>query len=104
MITVDDAKISALEFLTGEWELSEIDRAWLEVLDARLLNNGRWYVVEIGVKDLPDKWVLQIYEEGNCDPCYTFVSPYKDGDISAGLESLPESLSIALQEERNGHI
>ncbi len=104
MITLDDAKTSALGFLMGEWEFSESDRAWLNVLDARPINNGRWYVVEIGVKDLPDKWVFQVYEEGTCDPCYTFVSPFKNSDVTARLDTLPEPIAIALEQEREGHI
>jgi hypothetical protein len=104
MLTPDDAKTAALSFLMGEWELSENERSWLDVLDARLMNNGRWHVVEIGVKDLPDKWVFQVYEEGTCDPCYTFISPYKNSDVTEGLETVPEPLAIALQEEREGHI
>jgi hypothetical protein len=31
-----------------------------------------WYVVEIGVEGLSDKWVLQVYDTGECDPSYTF--------------------------------
>jgi hypothetical protein len=104
MLTIDDAKNAALAFLMGEWELSESDRVWLDILDARLMNNGRWHVVEIGIKDLPDKWVFQVYEEGTCDPCYSFISPHKGGDTGAGLAPLPEPLAIALEEERGGHI
>jgi hypothetical protein len=104
MVTIDDAKVSALDFLMGEWELSENEQEWLNILDVRLLPNGRWYVVEIGVKNLPDKWVMQIYEEGECDPCYTFVSPFKDNDVTANLESLPPPLAIALEKERSGYI
>jgi hypothetical protein len=104
MITVTDAKTSALDFLMEEWEFSEIDRECLDILDARLMTNARWYVVEIGVKGLPDKWVFQIYEEGDCDPCYTFVSPFKNGDITTDLEKVTENLAIALKKERGGYI
>ncbi|WP_316436186.1 hypothetical protein [Leptolyngbya sp. NK1-12] len=60
-----------------------------------------WYVVEIGVAGLPDKWVVQVYDTGECDPSYTFVSPVKATEADTGLEDLPEAIAQVLASERS---
>ncbi|MGK7934045.1 MAG: hypothetical protein AB4041_21805 [Microcystaceae cyanobacterium] len=103
-ITLTQAQQSALDFLVEEWQLSPTEREWLTVIDARSIPDGWWYIVELGVKDLPDKWIIQVFDDGECDPCYTFTSPFSQENISDHLENLPEKLALTLQEERKGYI
>jgi hypothetical protein len=59
-----------------------------------------WSVVEIGVEGLPDKWVLQVWDTGECDPSYTFASPIKAA--TPDLEEFPEPVAHAIATERKG--
>jgi hypothetical protein len=57
--------------------------------------------VEIGIEGLPDKWIIQVYDETkDCDPCFTFYSPVKASHSETGLEELPESLAEILRSQR----
>ncbi len=58
-------------------------------------------MVQIGVEGLPDKWVIQVYDETkDCDPCFTFTSPVNASESETGLEELPESIAEILRSER----
>ncbi|MGF1458093.1 MAG: hypothetical protein ACFBSG_03615 [Leptolyngbyaceae cyanobacterium] len=76
------------------------DREFFAVLSNRE-SGSEWYVVEIGVEGLPDKWILQVFDTGNCDPCYTFSSPMPAGE-DADLQEFPPSIATAIATERNG--
>lgn len=92
-----NAENIALDFLMAEWEFSSADREWFSILSARPIGEN-WYVVEIGVEGLPDKWIFQVYDTGNCDPNYTFISPMSD--IDSDLDELPERIAQVLLSER----
>ena len=95
-----DAEQLALDYFLEDWEIPEDDRDFFVALDSREVED-RWYVVEIGVEGLPDKWVIQVYDETkDCDPCFTFVSPIKDSESDTGLEEMPESIAEILRSER----
>lgn len=90
----------AIAFLANDLELETDDREWFAVLDVRPIGET-WYVVEIGVEGLPDKWVLQVYDTGECDPSYTFSSPVKATESDTGLEDMPEAIAQILMAERS---
>jgi len=98
-ITEAEAKELAIDFLMTDLNIPEEDWEWFSVLSARPIGES-WYVVEIGVEGLPDKWVLQVYDTKECDPNYTFVSPIKEG--TSDLEDMPESVAQILTTERTG--
>lgn len=52
-----EAEQLALDFLMEEWDMAQEDREWFAVLGSRFVKDS-WYVVEIGVEGLPDKWVI----------------------------------------------
>ncbi|UBF28717.1 hypothetical protein K9N68_13235 [Kovacikia minuta CCNUW1] len=62
-----------------------------------------WHVVAIGVEGLPDQWVLQIYDTGECDPNYTFKSPVNATEADTGLDDLPAAIAHLLATERSQH-
>ncbi len=93
-----EAQTKALHFLAGEWELNTSDQEWLMVLTTRLIGES-WYVVEIGVEGLPDKWAIQVYDTGQCDPDYTFLSPIASLD-AAETEDFPTAIAAMLAAER----
>ncbi|MEL7036495.1 MAG: hypothetical protein AAFO04_12860 [Cyanobacteria bacterium J06592_8] len=103
MVTQLDAKQLAIDFLAEDLGLLDEEKEWLTVLDSRLIDDG-WYIVEVGVEGLPDKWVVQVYENGECDPCYTFISPVLAAEITTDLEDLPEGIVMAIESERAGQI
>ncbi|NJK74755.1 MAG: hypothetical protein HC849_06955 [Oscillatoriales cyanobacterium RU_3_3] len=90
----------AMEFLTNDLDISIDDREWFSVLDVRPIGET-WYVVEIGIEGLPDKWVLQVYDTRECDPSYTFSSPIKATESDTGLEDMPEAIAQILMAERS---
>ena len=101
-LTSTDAKQLALDFFLEDWEIPEDEHDFFVPLGSREVDN-RWYVVEIGVEGLPDKWVIQVYDETkDCDPCFTFVSPIKASERETGLEEMPESIAQILRSERQG--
>ncbi len=96
----NDAEQLALDFFLEDWEIPEDDYECFVVLESRAIED-RWYVVQIGVEGLPDKWVIQVYDETkDCDPCFTFISPIKASESETGLEELPESIAEILRSER----
>lgn len=99
-LTATDAEQLALNFFLEDWEIPEEDRDFFVPIDSRSVDD-RWYVVEIAVEGLPDKWVIQVYDETkDCDPCFTFVTPIKASESETGLEELPESIAEILRSER----
>lgn len=99
-MTPTEAEQLGLNFLIGEWDISKDDQEWFAILASRLIKDG-WYIVEIGVEGLPDKWVVQVYDNGECDPNYTFTSPVSAADGTADLVELPESIAEVIASERN---
>ncbi|MGK7938990.1 MAG: hypothetical protein AB4062_02295 [Crocosphaera sp.] len=104
MISLSEAEQKAIEFIVEEWQLSNQEKDLLTIEDSRKIDDKWWYIVEVAVNNLPDKWVMQVYDDGECDPCYTFVSPFSESEKSANLDNLPKKLALALKEERTGHI
>jgi len=93
-----EAETLALDFLVEDLEIPADDRDFFSVLSVREAGS-EWYVVEVGVEGLPDKWVFQVFDTGYCDPCYTFVSPMPTGE-DADLEEFPESIAKVIAAER----
>ena len=93
-----DAEALAIDFLMADLEIPEEDQNFFSILSARETGSD-WYVVEIGVAGLPDKWVLQVFDTGQCDPCYTFVSPMPAGE-DADLEEFPSRIAEVVARER----
>lgn len=98
MMTVAEAERLAHSFLLEDLNIPTEDQEWFTVLGSRWIKDA-WYVVEIGVEGLPDKWVLQVYDTGVCDPNYTFASPMSAVDCS-DLEELPETIATTIATER----
>ncbi len=97
--TAVEAEAVALNFLLDDLEIPADERDWFAVLGCRLVQD-RWYVVEIGVEGLPDKWVLQVYDTGECDPNYTFTSPIRASSGTTDLEEMPETIATLIASER----
>ena len=99
-LTSTDAEKLALEFFLEDYEIPEDDCDFFIPLSSHSVEN-RWYVVELGVEGLPDKWIIQVYDETkDCDPCFTFVSPIKATESDTGLDEMPESIAEILRSER----
>lgn len=90
----------AFDFLMADLEIPEDEQEWFEILESNFSQQS-WYTVKIGLEGLPDQWILQVFDTGVCDPCYTFNSPIKAADGSADLDCLPESIATTLMRERN---
>jgi hypothetical protein len=99
-LVATDAKTIAMEFLMMDLEIPVEDQDFFHALLVRPTGSD-WYVVEVGVEGLPDKWVLQVFDTGVCDPCYTFVSPMPAGE-DADLQEFPDHIARALITERAG--
>lgn len=100
-MTTMDAQAIAFNFLMNEWNLTPEDQEWFTVLNTRPVGET-WCVVEVGIEGLPDKWVMQVYDTGECDPNYTFQSPIKAGQATADLADLPDRIAEVLAAERTG--
>lgn len=94
-----DAEQIAFNFLMTDLNLPKDDWEWFTVLSARTIDES-WYVVEIGVEGFPDKWVLQVWDTGECDPSYNFVSPIKSTGGISDLMELPDSVAATIAAER----
>jgi len=99
-VTRVEAGQQAMSFLMQDLEIPPDDQEWFSVLGVRPVGET-WHVVEIGVEGLPDQWVLQVYDTGECDPNYTFRSPVKATESDTGLEDLPEIIAQILTTERS---
>jgi hypothetical protein len=90
----------ALTFLLEEWNIAVDYQEWFTVIDSRLLGEF-WYVVEISIEGLPDRWFIQVYDTEECDPNYTFFSPTSAADGYTDLAEIPPILAEVLVSERN---
>jgi len=84
----------------AERDISEEDEEGFTILGARLVTD-MWYIVEIGVEGLPDKWALQVYDTGCCDPNYSFISRIAAKDGTSDLAQLPDRIAEAIASERS---
>lgn len=100
-LTSTNAEKLALKFLIEEWGISLEHQEWFTILDSRAVGES-WYVVEIGVAGLPDQWIIQVYDTGECDPNYTFYSPIQGSEGYVDLIDLPEIVAEVLVSERKG--
>ena len=100
LLTSTDAGQIALEFLMAEWNISDDDREWFTIVSSRLVGQS-WYIVEIGIEGLPDRWFMQVYDTGECDPNYTFVSQIRGSEGYVDLTNLPALVAEVLVCERN---
>lgn len=102
LLSAKEAGKLALDFLMEEWNISADYKEWFAVLDSRLLGEY-WYIVEVSLEGLPDKWFIQVYDTGECDPNYTFSSPINAADRYSDLKEIPPILAEILVSERNLH-
>jgi hypothetical protein len=99
-LTSTDAGNIALDFIMAEWNIPESDKDWFVTISSRLLGES-WYIVELGISGFPDRWYIQVYDNGECDPNYTFSSPIRSGEGYVDLESLPHLIGEVLISERS---
>jgi hypothetical protein len=105
MISITEAEELAIEFLVSDLEIPEDDQDWFSVINSRLIQDSYgWYIVELGVAGLPDKWVIQVYDHGECDPSYTFYSPLDMSATTDDLAEYPESIAEAIEMERQNQL
>jgi hypothetical protein len=100
LLTATDAGQIALEFLMAEWNVLEADREWFVIVNSRLIGMN-WYIVEIAVEGFTDRWYMQVYDTGECDPDYTFISPIRGSEGYTDLTDLPSLVAEVLVSERN---
>lgn len=96
-----EAESIALAFLMEDLGIPEDEQDFFSVLTSRS-TDADWHVVEVGIEGLPDKWVLQVFSTGECDPCYTFVSPIAPSETDTGLDEFPPAIADILLQERQG--
>jgi hypothetical protein len=99
MIDSTEAEKLAFEFLTNEWHVPLKDRDWLTVISSRTLGEDG-YGVEIGIDGFPDRWLVEVYDTGKCEPNYEFSSPITDSESNSDLEDLPDWIAQVLVAER----
>lgn len=99
LLTETDAGQIALEFLMADWNICEDDREWFTIFNSRLVGES-WYIVELGVEGFPDRWFIQVYDTGMCDPNYTFVSPVPGIYGFQDFGDLPDMVAEVLVAER----
>jgi hypothetical protein len=99
-LTATEAEALAFAFLMADLAIPADDQDWFAPLTSRLVGET-WYVVEIGIEGLPDKWVIQVYDTQDCDPNYAFSSPLQGTGSDIGLEDIPESIAQILATERS---
>lgn len=105
MISITEAEELAVEFLVSDLEIPEDDCDWFSVINSRLIQEGYgWYIIELGVAGLPDKWIIQVYDNGECDASYTFFSPLGISATEDDLAEYPESIARAISTERQNQL
>ncbi|NJK36893.1 MAG: hypothetical protein HC835_07350 [Oscillatoriales cyanobacterium RM2_1_1] len=97
--SIQNAEQIALEFCQSEWNLLPEELDWFTVLQTRPAGES-WYIIEVGIEGFPDKWVLQVYDTGLCDPSYTFYSPMSASEDDSDLVELPDRIAEVLRLER----
>ncbi|MBW4615794.1 MAG: hypothetical protein KME21_21440 [Desmonostoc vinosum HA7617-LM4] len=100
LLTSTDAGQIALELLMADWNISEDNREWFTIFSSRLIGEF-WYIVELGVEGFPDRWFIQVYDTGECDPNYTFISPIRGSEGYVDLKNIPDIVAEVLVCERN---
>lgn len=100
LLTSNEAGHIALEFLLADWNISDEYRDWFTIINSRLMGES-WYIVELGVEGFPDRWFMQVYDTGMCDPNYTFISPILGAEGYTDLRTLPDIIADVLVAERN---
>ena len=100
LLTANEAQLIALEFLIYELNFANEYRDWFTVIDCRLIGQS-WYIIEVAVAGFPDRWYLQVYDTGECDPNYTFISPIRGCEGYTDLTEIPELVAEVLVCERN---
>ncbi|MCL2930250.1 MAG: hypothetical protein O4861_14300 [Trichodesmium sp. St16_bin4-tuft] len=99
MFSQKEAENLAIDFLINDWEIPQTEKDWFTIRYAK--QESSWYIVEVGIKGCPDYWILQVYDTGECDPCYTFVSPLSSSEDTDDLQELPESITNMISLERS---
>jgi hypothetical protein len=99
MIDTTKAKKIAFDFLTGEWKVPPEDRNWFTVFSSDALGEDG-HRVKIGIEGFPDYWILDVYDDGQCEPYYDFISPIRDSESNSDLEELPPWVAEVLLAER----
>ncbi len=99
MIDSTEAEKLALTFLTHEWSVPSEDRDWFTVRSSCTLGE-EGYGIEIGIDGFPDRWLVEVYDNGKCEPYYEFTSPIRDSLANSDLEDLPNSIAQVLIAER----
>lgn len=99
MIDSTEAEKLAFEFLTNEWNVPAEDRDWFTVVSTRTLGEDG-YDIEIGIDGFPDRWLVEVYDNGKCEPYYEFTSPIRDSETNSDLEDLPDWIAQVLIAER----
>lgn len=99
-LSATEAQQMALDFLLQDWNIPAEISDWFFIISSRLMGQ-HWYIVEIGIEGLPDKWYVQVYDTGECDPNYTFTTPIKQTNLHTDLTDLPPIIAEVLSAERN---
>jgi hypothetical protein len=99
MITSIEAEKIAFDFLTHEWNVPLEDQNWFTIIASRTLGEDG-YDVEIGIDGFPDRWIIEVYDTGECEPYYEFISPIRDVESNSDLEDLPNWIAQVLIAER----
>lgn len=99
MIDSTEAQLLAFEFLTSEWNIPLQDRDWFGIVATRSLGEDG-FDVEIGIDGFPDRWIVEVYDTGKCEPYYEFISPVRDSETNSDLEDLPDWIAQVLIAER----
>ena len=99
MITSTEAEKLAFEFLTKEWNIPPEDKDWFTVISSSSLGEDG-YRIEIGIDGFPDRWFLEVYDNGKCESYYEFNSPIIDSESNSDLEDLPNWITQVLIAER----
>jgi hypothetical protein len=99
MIDAIEAEQLAFEFLTNEWSVPAEDKDWFTIVSSRTMGEDG-YDVEIGIDGFPDRWIIEVYDNGKCESEYEFTSPIKDSETNSDLEDLPNWIAQVLIAER----
>ena len=102
MFSQKEAEQLAIDFLSNDWEIPDPEKQWFTIRYAR--QESSWYIVEVGIEGCPDYWILQVYDTGESDPCYTFVSPLSGSQDTDDLQELPESIANMIAFERSSQM
>ena len=99
MIDSQTAEKLAFDFLTSQWSVPVADRNWFAIAAIRSLGEDG-YDVEIGIDGFPDRWIIEVYDNGSCESDYEFITPIRDSEANSDLEALPDWIAQVLIAER----